>query len=107
MTAVQPPGRFGAMTLYEGQNLITSFREKPKGDGSWINGGFFVVNPKAIDYIDGDHITWELDPLERLARDGQLAAFRHPDFWHSMDTLRDKMVLEQLWESGNPPWKIW
>lgn len=106
MSAVQPPGRFGAIALGEEQTKITSFHEKPSGDGAWINGGFFVVHPKAIDYIDGDHTTWEQEPLMNLARDGELAAYKHAGFWQSMDTLRDKMYLEDLW-ANNPPWKIW
>lgn len=105
ITAVQPPGRFGALDLE--QNLITGFREKPQGDGGWINGGFFVLEPKALDAIEGDHTVWEREPLERLARDGQLAAFRHLGFWQPMDTLRDKLLLESLWDSGKAPWKVW
>jgi glucose-1-phosphate cytidylyltransferase len=105
VTAVQPPGRFGALDLE--QNLITGFREKPQGDGGWINGGFFVLEPKALDAIEGDHTVWEREPLERLARDGQLAAFRHLGFWQPMDTLRDKLQLESLWASERAPWKVW
>jgi len=105
VTAVQPPGRFGALDLE--QNLITGFREKPQGDGGWINGGFFVLEPKALEAIEGDHTVWEREPLERLARDGQLAAFRHLGFWQPMDTLRDKLQLESLWASGRAPWKVW
>lgn len=107
MTAVRPPGRFGAIVLGEDDVKVKHFREKPKGDGAWINGGFFVVHPKAIDYIDGDESTWEKEPLERLAAEGQLAAYRHPGFWHPMDTLRDKNHLERLWASGQAPWKVW
>lgn len=107
LTAVKRPGRFGAVTLHAGQDKIMSFEEKPEGDGSWINGGFFVVHPKALDYVEGDRTTWEKEPLERLANDGQLAAYRHSGFWQPMDTLRDKMVLENLWASGDAPWKIW
>ncbi len=107
LTAVQAPGRFGAITLHAGQNQIDSFREKPEDDGSWINGGFFVLNPEVIDYIDGDYTTWEREPLERLAKEGKLVAFRHTGFWQPMDTLHDKMVLESLWQSGNAPWKVW
>ncbi len=107
MTAVQPPGRFGTFRLEEGQTKVTQFREKPQGDGAWVNGGFFVLEPGAIDYVDGDDTVWEREPLQRLARDGQLAAYRHYGFWHPMDTLRDKMVLEELWTSANPPWKVW
>jgi len=107
LTAVQPPGRFGTFKLAEGQTKISQFREKPQGDGAWINGGFFVLEPGAIDYIDGDSTVWEREPLQRLAKDGMLAAYRHDGFWHPMDTLRDKMVLEQIWASPNPPWKVW
>ena len=105
MTAVQPPGRFGALVLKD--HLITSFREKPKGDGGWINGGFFVLSPKVIDYIVGDTSVWEREPLEGLATDHQLAAYFHRGFWQPMDTLRDKGHLEELWASGTPPWKRW
>lgn len=105
MTAVQPPGRFGAIDM-EGQRIMR-FREKPQGDGNWINGGFFVLSPKVIDYIDGDATFWEKEPMENLARDGQIDAFMHPGFWQPMDTLRDKIHLEQLWESREAPWKQW
>ncbi len=107
LTAVQPPGRFGAFSLSEGQTLIESFKEKPKGDGAYINGGFFVVEPAAFDLIAGDETVWEREPLEQLAQRGQLAAYRHNGFWHPMDTLRDKNYLEGLWQSGQAPWKIW
>ncbi len=107
ITAVQPPGRFGAFTLSEKQTHVTSFREKPQGDGAWINGGFFVLEPGIFDYIAGDETTWEQDPLQQLARDGKLAAYKHIGFWQAMDTLRDKNVLEKLWQSGKAPWKIW
>jgi len=105
MTAVQPPGRFGALVLRD--RLITSFQEKPKGDGGWINGGFFVLSPNVINYIGDDTSVWEREPLEGLASDGQLAAFFHDGFWQPMDTLRDKGQLEELWASGTPPWKSW
>jgi len=105
MTATQPPGRFGALDL-EG-HLITSFQEKPQGDGSWINGGFFVLAPAAIDYIDGDDTVWERAPLERLASERQMSAYIHTGFWQPMDTLRDKILLESLWQSGRAPWKVW
>ena len=105
MTAVQPPGRFGAVDI-DGQ-VITSFKEKPQGDGAWVNGGYFVLSPKVIDYIADDSTTWEKEPMERLAADGQIDAFRHPGFWQPMDTLRDKMHLEDLWQSGKAPWKAW
>lgn len=107
LTAVQPPGRFGAFTLGENQALIESFKEKPSGDGAYINGGFFVVEPAAFDLIAGDDTVWEREPLEQLAQSGQLAAYRHHGFWHPMDTLRDKNYLEGLWQSGRAPWKIW
>jgi glucose-1-phosphate cytidylyltransferase len=111
LTAVQPPGRFGALVLGEDQNRIASFTEKPRGDGvgeeAWINGGFFVVEPSALDYVDGDHTVWEREPLERLAREGRLNAYRHRGFWQPMDTLRDRHVLEDLWASGSAPWKVW
>lgn len=104
LTATQPPGRFGALNL-EGQK-INSFQEKPQGDGAWINGGYFVLSPKVIDYIDNDSTTWEKSPMENLAKDGQLDAFFHHGFWQPMDTLRDKIHLEEMWQSGNAPWKI-
>lgn len=104
VTAVSPAGRFGA--LVTSGNKVLSFREKPEGSG-WINGGFFVLSPRVIDYIEGDQTTWEGDPLERLAREGQLAAYPHEGFWHPMDTLRDKHQLESLWSDGNAPWKVW
>ncbi len=107
LLAVQPPGRFGAFTLSDDNSKIDHFREKPRGDDAWINGGFFVVEPEVFDYIDGDSTVWEQEPLSRLARDNQLSAYKHDGFWQSMDTLRDKHVLEELWDSGNPPWRIW
>ena len=107
LTAVQPPGRFGAFRLDRNQNLITSFKEKPQGDGAWINGGFFIVEPEAFDYIKDDSTIWEQEPLATLARKGMLSAYRHYGYWQNMDTLRDKNVLETLWKTGNPPWKIW
>ena len=105
MTAVQPPGRFGALNL-EG-NKINSFQEKPIGDGGWINGGFFVCSPSVFDYIEGDDTTWEREPLESLAAEGSLSAYFHKGFWQPMDTLRDKIYLEGLWVSGEAPWKVW
>jgi glucose-1-phosphate cytidylyltransferase len=105
VTAVQPPGRFGAMDI-EGQR-ITRFEEKPQGDGSWISGGFFVLEPGVFDYVDGDETVWERGPMERLARDGQMSAYVHRGFWQPMDTLRDKTRLEELWSTGNAPWKVW
>jgi len=105
VTAVQPPGRYGSLDF--SKNKVVSFQEKPKGDGGWINGGFFVLSPKVIDYIEGDNTIWEKEPMERLAKEGQLSAFLHKGFWYAMDTLRDKNYLEQLWQSGSAPWKIW
>ena len=105
ITAVQPPGRFGSLEI-EGDR-VKNFREKPKGDGSWINGGFFVLNPSVIDYIDNDATIWEQTPLERLARDGKLSVYKHDGFWQPLDTLRDKKHLDGLWESGKAPWKTW
>ena len=107
LTAVQPPGRFGAFKLDGEQNKVFSFREKPKGDGAWINGGFFVMEPEAIDYIEDDSTVWEAAPMEKLAKKGMLAAYRHYGYWQNMDSLRDKCVLEELWQSGHAPWKIW
>jgi len=107
LTAVQPPGRFGAIALMEGNDKIEHFREKPEGDGAWINGGYFVLDPKVIDFIDGDSTVWEQEPLTKLAQMGQLCAYRHQGFWHPMDTLRDKRTLEQLWQEEKAPWKAW
>lgn len=106
MTATQPPGRFGALNL-SSDHKVTSFQEKPHGDGGLINGGFFVLSPKVIDYIDGDHTLWEKEPLERLARDGQMSAYIHDGFWQPMDTLREKNHLEELWATNKAPWKVW
>ncbi len=106
VTAVQPSGRFGTMNLND-VDFVQSFQEKPKGEGSWINGGFFVLEPDIFDYIAGDETYWEREPLENLAKSGQLIAFRHHGFWKPMDTLRDKTALEELWNDGNAPWKIW
>ncbi len=105
VTAVQPPGRFGAMEV-DGDRILR-FQEKPRGDGAWINGGFFVLSPEVGRYLDGDDTVWEQEPLRRLAEDGQLSSFRHKGFWQPMDTLRDKRHLEELWESGEAPWKVW
>ena len=107
LTAVQPPGRFGVFPLAQGQSEVRAFREKPQGDGVWINGGFFVLEPGVFDYIEGDATVWEREPMQRLARDGQLAAYRHQGYWQNMDTLRDKMLLEETWARGNAPWKTW
>ncbi|MCK0131209.1 glucose-1-phosphate cytidylyltransferase [Flavobacteriaceae bacterium F08102] len=110
LTAVQPPGRYGAFKLGDKESKITSFREKPKGDGhetAWINGGFFVLEPEIFDYIENDQTIWERDPMENLAKDHKLSAYKHKGFWQSMDSLRDKEVLVELWSSENAPWKIW
>ncbi len=105
MTSVKPPGRYGALEIKN--NKVTSFHEKPDGDGAWVNGGFFVVNPKALDYIEGDLTSWESKPLERIAFDGELMAFCHKGFWQPMDTLRDKNNLEKIWDTKSAPWKKW
>lgn len=105
LTAVQPVGRFGAINT--DHDRVTGFQEKPPGDGGWINGGFFVLSPKVIDYIDSDYRSWESAPMERLAAEGQLGAYRHYGFWQPMDTLRDKNHLEELWASDKAPWKTW
>ncbi len=107
LTAVQPPGRFGAFSLSGDGKSIAHFREKPKGDGAWVNGGFFVLEKAVIDYISGDDVFWEAEPLGGLAEDGQLAAYRHGGYWQAMDTLRDKNVLEELWLQNQAPWKVW
>lgn len=107
MAAVQAPGRFGAFTLGPDQVEVKHFQEKPDGDGAWINGGYFVLEPDVIDYVDSDSVVWEREPLQQLALAGELNAYRHADFWHPMDTLRDKHVLEELWTSGRAPWKVW
>ena len=105
VTAVKPPGRFGALSL-DG-NLIVDFQEKPAGDGAWINGGFFVLSPKTLDFVEDDQTVWEREPMERLAKDDQFRAFFHEGFWQPMDTLRDKGLLEELWQTGQAPWKNW
>mgnify|MGYP003685334185 FL=1 len=105
VTAVQPPGRFGALDI--NRNKVCGVKEKPQGDGSWINGGFFILSPKVIDEIEGDQTIWEFEPMERLAKAGQLSAYKHNGFWQPMDTLRDKNHLEELWQSGKAPWKTW
>jgi glucose-1-phosphate cytidylyltransferase len=89
------------------EERVASFLEKPAGEGGWVNGGFFVVEPPVLDYIEGDETVWEREPMERLAEDNRLAAYRHSGFWHPMDTLRDRIVLEEMWSSGDPPWKVW
>ena len=106
LTAVQPTGRFGALNIDSDSN-VSEFKEKPKGDKSWINGGFFVLENEIFDYIEGDHTYWEREPLENLANDNQLAAHKHRGFWKPMDMLKDKKELEKLWESGNAKWKLW
>ena len=106
VTAVQPAARFGALQIAD-DHKVGAFEEKPKGDGHWINGGFFVLEPKVLDYIEGDATIWERAPLERLAAEGQLSAFRHDGFWQAIDTLRDKTYVEELCATGKPPWKVW
>ncbi|MSQ59624.1 MAG: glucose-1-phosphate cytidylyltransferase [Betaproteobacteria bacterium] len=105
VTAVQPPGRFGALNFQT--NKICDFEEKPNGDRGWVSGGFFVLSPRAFDYIGGDDTSWELEPLKTIARAGQLSAFVHSGFWQPMDTMRDRALLEELWASGAAPWKVW
>ena len=105
LTGVQPPGRYGALDIKD--NRVAHFQEKPEGDGSWINGGFFVLEPSVIDLIADDKTVWEREPLEILAAESQLSVFKHGGFWQPMDTLRDKVYLEELWASGKAPWKLW
>jgi len=105
VTAVQPPGRFGSLEI-DGDDVI-NFKEKPSGDGNWINGGFFILEPKVLDYINDDSTVWEKDPLEKLASQRQLNVYKHKQFWHPLDTLRDKKYLEELWDSNKAPWKTW
>lgn len=107
LTAVRPPGRFGVFNLPEGEAHITHFREKPRGETAWINGGFFVLEPEVFDFIEDDNTVWEQEPMEQLARNEELSAYRHEGFWQPMDTLRDKNVLENLWEKGDAPWLVW
>jgi glucose-1-phosphate cytidylyltransferase len=107
VAAVQPPGRFGALSLKPDGTEVEHFMEKPSGDGGWVNGGFFVLEPVVLDYVESDATILEREPLERLANDGRLQAFKHTGFWHPMDTLRDKMVLEERWASGDAPWRVW
>lgn len=107
VTAVRPMARFGSIFMDDAQGRVTHFEEKPAGDGGWINGGFFVLSPKALDYIGDDDSIWEREPLEALASDGQLCAYRHTGFWHPMDTMRDKAHLDELWRTGAAPWKTW
>lgn len=105
LTAVQPPGRFGSLAFERGR--VLAFEEKPRGDGNWINGGFFVLEPSVLDLLEGDQCIWEQKPLQTLAERGQLSAFHHSGFWQPMDTLRDRSLLEDLWENGSAPWKLW
>ncbi len=105
ITSVQPPGRFGTLDIASGK--VSGFQEKPPGDGTSINGGFFVLSPRIMDYIDNDNTIWERQPLENLASEGQLSAYRHDGFWRPMDTLRDKVMLDELWANGKAPWKVW
>ena len=105
VTAVQPPGRYGALKMED--DLVAGFTEKPRGDGGLINGGFFVLSPEVLPLIEGDHISWEMEPLETLARKGDLMAFRHMGFWQPMDTLRERRMLESLWETNKAPWRVW
>ena len=105
VTAIQPPGRYGSIRI--SGNKVSSFKEKPSGDGGWVNGGFFVLEPEVTDYVAEDSTMWEAEPMEALAREGQLSVFRHPGFWQSMDTLRDKNTLEHLWNTNNAAWKVW
>jgi len=105
VTSVQPPGRFGTLNITHGK--VTGFREKPRGDGGWINGGFFVLSPQVMKFINNDNIAWERQPLETLASEGQLSAYHHNGFWQAMDTQRDKVMLNELWENGKAAWKVW
>jgi len=107
LSAVQPAGRFGAISLGQEQTKITSFKEKPEGDGAWINGGYFVLEPQVIDFIADSSTVWEKEPLEKLADLEELSAYKHDGFWQPMDTLRDKNYLEELWKSGKAPWQVW
>jgi glucose-1-phosphate cytidylyltransferase len=107
LTATQPPGRFGAICLGQEQTKITSFQEKPEGDGAWINGGYFILEPEVIDFIADDSTIWEQEPMKKLAHLEQLSAYKHHGFWQPMDTLRDRNYLEQLWQSNKAPWKVW
>lgn len=107
LTAVQPPGRFGALALHGAETRIERFQEKPVGDGMWVNGGYFVCEPEVFELIEDDATVWESAPLERVAATGRLRAWRHRGFWQSMDTLRDKQYLEELWDRPEPPWKTW
>ena len=105
LTATRPPGRFGALRI--DNNKALDFEEKPAGDRAWVNGGFFVCSPKVLDYIDGDQTVWEREPLNRLTSEGQLSTYLHEGFWQPVDTLRDKTTLQDLWDGGKAPWKLW
>ena len=105
VTAVQPPGKFGILNI--DNDVVVNFNEKPAGDGNWINGGYFILEPNVFDYIEGDHTVWEREPLERLSKEKQLSAYKHTDLWHPIDTLWDKMYLDKLWMSNKAHWKIW
>ncbi len=107
MTAVQPPGRFGSFRLAKGQNKIVSFHEKPQGDNAWVNGGFFVLEPAVLDYIETEATFWEAEPMERLAKEGQMVVYKHEGFWQCMDHLKDKIDLDRMWTEGRAPWKVW
>jgi glucose-1-phosphate cytidylyltransferase len=107
VTAVRPASRFGNLAFADGTGAVSSFVEKPQAQAGWINGGFFVLQREVMEYIDGDEVPWELAPMQRLTADGQLRAFQHEGFWQPMDTLRDKRHLEEFWESGDAPWKVW
>lgn len=107
LTATRPAGRFGALSLGEEDSKVNHFREKQDGEGAWINGGYFVLEPEVVDYIADDSTVWEKEPLEKLAESNQLSAYKHPGFWQPMDTLRDKNYLEGMWKSGTAPWKVW
>jgi glucose-1-phosphate cytidylyltransferase len=107
VTAVQPPGRYGTLELGDDGTVVRSFEEKPQGDGGWMNGGFFVLSPGVASYLDGDETIWEQEPLRDLARDGELASYLHRGFWQPMDTLRERNELEQLWHTGEAPWRVW
>lgn len=106
VTAIQPPGRYGVLAA-NAQGIVESFREKPMAEGAWINGGFFVLEPEVLDYIEGDHTQWELGPLQKLTSEGQLTSYQHRGFWQAMDTLREKNLLEDMWSKGDAPWKVW
>lgn len=106
LTATQPSGKFGALSLEE-DGTVSKFAEKPRGDGRWVNGGFFVLSPKVGEYLAGDETIWERDPLEKLSAEQQVAAYRHPGFWQPMDTIHDRELLENLWKAGDAPWKLW